>query len=77
MSDFLVDRDLSAAEFARAVGNTAATVCRILQGQVVPRRALIEAIHRETGGLVTPNDLLGLHPPGRKMARDQGRNEIE
>ena len=70
---FLRQRGIQMAEFASRIGTTAATVSRIVNRQVVPRRALLEAIHRETSGLVTPNDITGLHPPC--VAREQERRE--
>ena len=60
---FLQNHNLQSAEFAARIGTTGATLSRILSAQVVPRRGLMEAIYRETGGLVTPNDLVGLHAP--------------
>ena len=64
LSEYLCRNGLSAAEFATTVGTTAATLCRVLHGQVVPRRGLMVEIHRTTDGQVTPNDLLGLHGAG-------------
>ena len=57
---FLQTHNLQSAEFAARIGTTGATLSRILNAQVVPRRGLMEAIFRETDGLVTPNDLVGL-----------------
>ena len=57
---FLQSHNLQSVEFAARIGTTGATLSRILSAQVVPRRGLMEAIYRETGGLVTPNDLVGL-----------------
>ncbi len=48
------------AGFAQKVGTTGATICRIINNRVVPRRDLMAAIYRETRGAVTPNDLVQL-----------------
>lgn len=49
------------AAFADAVGTTTATISRVADGIVVPRKALMERIYEATSGLVTPNDLVGLY----------------
>lgn len=62
LNDFLARDGITKSEFAIRIGTTTATVSRISDGIVVPRRGLLEAIHRETGGEVTPNDLVDLYP---------------
>lgn len=47
------------AQFGEQIGTTGPTVCRIAGGQV-PRRDLMVKIYEATGGLVTPNDLVGI-----------------
>lgn len=47
--------------FAQAVGTTTATISRVADGIVIPRRELMQRIHSVTGGCVTPNDLVGLY----------------
>ena len=61
LNDYLTENGLSKGAFARRIGTTTATISRISDGLVVPRRELLERIHRETRGLVTPNDLTDLH----------------
>lgn len=61
LNDFLIERDLSMAAFARLVGTTAATISRVADGSVMPRRPLLLRIHEATGGLVTANDLTGTY----------------
>lgn len=61
LNDFLDQNNISLSAFAAEIGTTAATVCRIGRGHVVPRRRLLERIHEATGGEVTPNDLVGLY----------------
>jgi len=63
LDEFLNQNGLLMSDFAEKIGSTSATICRIIHGQTLPRRKLMEAIHRETRGLVTPNDLTGLHHP--------------
>ncbi len=61
LNDFLIAEGTSMGQFAKAVGTTTATVSRIADGTVVPRRALMKRINQATGGLVTPNDLVGIY----------------
>jgi transcriptional regulator with XRE-family HTH domain len=60
--DYLATHSIPANDFAQRVGTTAATISRIANGQVMPRKALMVAILQETEGQVTPNDLFGLMP---------------
>ena len=55
--DYLTTYGILANDFAERVGTTAATISRVANGQVMPRKALMASILRETEGLVTPNDL--------------------
>ena len=61
LNDFLSRRGVSKSAFAHTIGTSVATVSRIGDGIVVPRRELLVRIYHETDGLVTPNDLVGLH----------------
>lgn len=61
LNDFLTSNDTSMARFAQTVDTTTATISRIADGAVVPRRDLMHRIYKATNGLVTPNDLVGLH----------------
>lgn len=61
LNDFLHERGVMKSAFADLVGTTVATVSRIGDGHVVPRRELLERIHRATDGAVTPNDITGLY----------------
>lgn len=61
LDDFLKTNGLTRTEFGERIGTTTATVSRIADGLVVPRRALLVAIYNESKGLVTPNDITGLH----------------
>lgn len=63
------------AAFAEQIGTTAATVSRISDGLVVPRRKLLIRIYEATGGQVCPNDLTGIHPPsGTDIARQEDKD---
>lgn len=64
LSEFLRQNRTTLTEFAAQIGTTTATVSRIADGIVVPRRRLLVRIFEVTGGKVTPNDLTGIHPPG-------------
>lgn len=75
LNDFLKNHEITMARFAAMVGTTPATISRVADGSVVPRRALILRIHRATGGLVTANDLVGtycVHPCPSVRTRDKG-----
>ena len=61
LNDFLDAEDTSMGEFARAIGTTTATVSRVADGTVIPRKALMQRIYDATAGKVTPNDLIGLY----------------
>jgi predicted transcriptional regulator len=61
LNQFLLEQGISKSAFARKIGTTAATVSRIGDGLVVPRRGLLERIYEQTEGRVTPNDLVGLY----------------
>ena len=61
LNDFLSSNQMTMANFANAVGTTTATISRVADGHVMPQKSLLERIHKETGGLVTPNDLAGLY----------------
>jgi predicted transcriptional regulator len=61
LNDFLDATTISMGMFAKTVGTTTATISRVADGTVVPRKALMERIHAATAGQVTPNDLVGLY----------------
>ncbi len=72
LGDFLEERGLSLRAFAKACGVSASSIHRVRNGQVFPNRRLLEAIHRETDGLVTPNDLADLCRSGEvKMVKTE------
>jgi hypothetical protein len=60
LNDFLGSENISMGTFAKTVGTTTATISRVADGTVVPRRGLMERIYVVTQGLVTPNDLVGI-----------------
>ncbi len=72
LNDFLYLRSISKSSFAERIGTTTATVSRIGSGLVVPRRDLLERIYHQTDGLVTPNDLTGLHCEKRCWEKSGG-----
>lgn len=61
LNDFLISKGISMAAFADTVGTTTATISRVSDSIVIPRRDLMRRIHEASGGLVTPNDLVGLY----------------
>ncbi|MCH2249592.1 MAG: helix-turn-helix domain-containing protein [Cognatishimia sp.] len=70
LNDFLSQTGTTKSAFAELIGTTTATISRIGDGLVVPRRDLLERIYKATNGLVTPNDLTGLHAPSSDAAID-------
>ena len=60
LNEFLVQNSISMTSFAQTVGTTTATISRVIDGSVVPRKTLMLRIFEETNGQVTPNDLVGL-----------------
>jgi transcriptional regulator with XRE-family HTH domain len=75
LSDFLKTNGITLAAFAEEIGTSAATVSRISDGLVVPRRKLLVRIYEATGGQVCPNDLTGIHPPsGTDIARQEDKD---
>tara|TARA_B100001971_G_C18250304_1_gene577617 strand:- start:2580 stop:2843 length:264 start_codon:yes stop_codon:yes gene_type:complete len=70
LGDWLRTNGMTAVRFAERVGTTPATISRVVNGQVVPRRALMAAIIEATDRQVTAGDLVGIGPaPGE---RDRG-----
>lgn len=63
LNDFLSTSDLSMTRLAREVDTTTATISRIADGQVIPRRSLLLRICEVTKGAVTPCELLQLEMP--------------
>jgi transcriptional regulator with XRE-family HTH domain len=51
-------------EFARRLGVSRVTLFRLKTGRRIPDRETMEAIHRETGGRVTPNDFFNISAAG-------------
>jgi hypothetical protein len=75
LTEFLRTRGVTMVAFAKEIGTTAATVSRISDGLVVPRKMLLVRIYEATGGLVCPNDLTGIHPPtGGDIAKQGDRD---
>lgn len=61
LNDYLTKSGMTKSTFATQIGTTVATVSRISDGLVVPRRELLRRIHEVTNGQVTPNDVVGLY----------------
>ena len=58
LAEFLAANNLSLREFARLCGTSASSILRARDGQAVPSRRILNAIHRETAGQVGPADLI-------------------
>lgn len=70
LEDYLDRHGLSLRVFAKTCGVSASTIHRVRNGDVIPNRRLIEAIYRETGGKVTPADLIGIREETSPLKRD-------
>lgn len=62
LRDWRKQNDLSLAELGERIGVRDATVSRYENGILLPGRENMEAIIRETGGAVQPNDFFGIAP---------------
>jgi transcriptional regulator with XRE-family HTH domain len=61
LADLLISEGLTYSAFAHRIGSAhARTVERYAKGLQRPNAAMMEAIARETGGRVTPNDFFDL-----------------
>jgi len=60
LSDYLLSRQLSDAAFARQIGVTRQAVYRYRRRVQPPAWSVLEAIHKATEGVVTPNDFLSV-----------------
>ena len=58
LSQYLKMNGLRYAEFAARIGRSEATVSRLVRGLHRPDWDTMEAIQKETGGAVTPNDFV-------------------
>ena len=59
LNDYLLRNNITKTEFSHRTKTTLATISRISDGLVMPRKELLERIYRETEGLVTANDIAG------------------
>ena len=59
LREYLKINKLRMDEFGQRLGTTGPTVCRIAKGQV-PRKSMMVKIFEATGGLVAPNDIVGV-----------------
>lgn len=62
LDDYLNKNSLSLAKFADHCGASASTILRVRDRAVAPSKRVMTAIWTQTGGLVCPNDIFGLHP---------------
>ncbi len=70
LGDWLRMNGVPAVRFAESVGTTPATISRVVNGRVVPRRGLMAAIIEATDRQVTAGDLVGIGPASGE--RDRG-----
>lgn len=72
LGEYLDRNGLSLRAFARKCGVSASTIHRVRNGSVTPNRRLMTTIHRETGGLVSPLDLINIDIDGStRISEDQ------
>lgn len=61
LKQFLIEKNLSAAEFGRLIGvRSRMTICRYVSGERMPDRSVMTKIVEVTHGAVTPNDFHGV-----------------
>ncbi len=56
ISEYLIHRDIKAAQFAIMLQTSKASVSKWINGTSVPNAAMLAKIHEVTDGDVTPND---------------------
>lgn len=60
LDEWLSQSPLKDHEFADAIGVSRVTLFRFKTRRRIPDRDIMESIHRETGGAVSPNDFFDL-----------------
>jgi transcriptional regulator with XRE-family HTH domain len=60
LRDFLDIDGNSATKLAEDCGVSISTITRAANGDTLPNKELMAAIHSKTGGAVTPNDFFGI-----------------
>lgn len=69
LDEYLSENGLSCAAFAERIDVDVTTVIRIKNSQVLPHLKTLRAIWNATDGVVTPNDLTGLHAPSSQSTK--------
>ena len=75
LNDYLDSQNITKTEFSRRANTTLATISRISDGLMMPRKELLERIYKETGGMVTPNDIAGLYEMPDGKCRKETKSE--
>ncbi len=60
LTEYLAQEGKTASALAKACGCAVSSITRAASGDITPSRELMQSIHRETGGAVTPNDFYGV-----------------
>jgi transcriptional regulator with XRE-family HTH domain len=73
LDQFLAEKDMSRAEFAKAIGVSEVSVTRYIGRTRIPQPAVMARINDVTNGQVTPNDfLLAVDAPPAPIAANEG-----
>jgi hypothetical protein len=73
LDQFLAEKDMSRADFAKAIGVSEVSVTRYIGGTRLPQPAIMARIAVVTDGAVTPNDfLLAVDAPTAPIAANEG-----
>jgi transcriptional regulator with XRE-family HTH domain len=76
-SQYLDDQDITLQEFADRIHRSIGYVCDIVNGKTFPGPETQELILLESGGLVTPTDLLrDLRPELKAKSRSEARRGL-
>ena len=62
LGEYLRKNNISPQDFAPTIGVKWPAVYRYISGARVPAKSTMQEIFKATGGLVTPNDILGIPP---------------
>ncbi len=77
LQDYLQLKDLPRPDFAARIGVSEASLARYMNGTRIPRRQVMEAIARETDGLVTSADFFGDEAPRRFFSSGQSGTVLD
>ena len=60
LDQYITEHAMTNAGFGEMVGADHSTIARMRKNGQVPSKTLMDAIHKQTGGLVQPNDFYSI-----------------